>query len=42
MEFRYRFEGDLHGCHKCVLQLKERVVKKVRVAFEITLKHIIS
>ena len=33
MEFCYRFEGDLHGCHKCVLQLKERVVKKVRVAF---------
>ena len=41
VEFCYRFEGGLHGCHKCVLQLKERVVKKARAAFEITLKLII-
>ena len=41
MEFCYRFERGLHGCHKCVLQFKERVVKKARVAFEITLKLII-
>ena len=42
VEFCYRFEGGLHGCHKCVLQLKKRVVKKARVAFEVTLKLIIS
>ena len=38
MEFRYRFEGGLHGCHKCALQHKERVVKKAQMVFEITAK----
>ena len=38
MEFRYRFEGGLHGCHKCALQHKERVAKKAQMVFEITAK----
>ena len=37
-QIRYRYQWGLPGCHKCVLQLKECVVKKARLAFEITLK----
>ena len=38
MEFRYCFEGGLYGCHKCAVQLKERVVKNAQMVFEITAK----
>ena len=33
MKFSQRFERDLYGCHKCVLQLKERAVEKVQMVY---------
>ena len=37
-DYDYNWITTDYGCHKCVLQLKERVVKKAWMAFDIMVK----